>query len=78
MSFTPNGYRLMMSKPAPSLKGQFGPKGALFSGWESRRHNPTYDWCEHDIFSSCSGRNVDSSVVQVYHQARHNRVDQRL
>jgi allantoicase len=31
-------------QPAPSLKGQFGPKGALFSGWESRRHNPTYDW----------------------------------
>lgn len=31
-------------QPAPSLKGQFGPKGALFSGWESRRHNPNYDW----------------------------------
>lgn len=30
--------------PAPSLKGQFGPKGALFDGWETRRHNPTYDW----------------------------------
>lgn len=23
---------------------QFGPKGALFDGWETRRHNPTYDW----------------------------------
>jgi len=32
-------------QPAPSLKGQFGPKGALYSGWESRRHNPTHDWC---------------------------------
>jgi allantoicase len=31
-------------QPAPSLKGQFGPKGALYSGWESRRHNPSYDW----------------------------------
>jgi hypothetical protein len=31
-------------KPPPSLKGQFGPKGALFSGWETRRHNPNYDW----------------------------------
>ena len=31
-------------QPAPSLKGQFGPKGALFSGWETRRHNPAYDW----------------------------------
>jgi allantoicase len=29
----------------PSLKGQFGPKGALYSGWESRRHNPAHDWC---------------------------------
>jgi allantoicase len=27
------------------MKGQFGPNGALFSGWETRRHNPTYDWC---------------------------------
>lgn len=26
------------------MKGQFGPKGALFDGWESKRHNPTYDW----------------------------------
>lgn len=26
------------------MKGQFGPNGALFDGWESRRHNPTYDW----------------------------------
>src|SRR5258708_26663335 len=32
-------------QPAPSLKGQFGPNGALYSGWETRRHNPTYDWC---------------------------------
>jgi allantoicase len=32
-------------QPAPSMKGQFGPKGALFDGWESRRHNPAYDWC---------------------------------
>lgn len=26
------------------MKGQFGPKGALFDGWESKRHNPTFDW----------------------------------
>ena len=32
------------TQPAPSMKGQFGPKGALYSGWESRRHNPAYDW----------------------------------
>ncbi|KAF8070614.1 galactose-binding domain-like protein [Lyophyllum atratum] len=23
---------------------QFGPNGALYSGWESRRHNAAYDW----------------------------------
>jgi allantoicase len=27
------------------MKGQFGPAGALFDGWETRRHNPAaYDW----------------------------------
>lgn len=36
---------LLKVEPAPSLKGQFGPKGALFSGWETRRHNPEpTDW----------------------------------
>lgn len=35
---------LLLVPPAPSLKGQFGPQGALFSGWESRRHNPDHDW----------------------------------
>ncbi|ORX40249.1 allantoicase [Kockovaella imperatae] len=30
--------------PSASLKGQFGPNGALYDGWESRRHNPTFDW----------------------------------
>jgi allantoicase len=46
ISFYQLPYRVALPpQPAPSLKGQFGPKGALFSGWESRRHNPTYDWC---------------------------------
>lgn len=36
---------LLKVAPAPSLKGQFGPKGALFDGWETRRHNPEWtDW----------------------------------
>lgn len=26
------------------MKGQFGPTGALYDGWESRRHNPSFDW----------------------------------
>ncbi|KAI0930256.1 hypothetical protein AcV5_007017 [Taiwanofungus camphoratus] len=43
--FFAEAYHLLLVEPAPSLKGQFGPKGALFSGWETRRHNPSYDWC---------------------------------
>ncbi|KZV86218.1 Allantoicase [Exidia glandulosa HHB12029] len=43
--FFADADNLIKVEPAPSLKGQFGPKGALFSGWETRRHNPTFDWC---------------------------------
>ncbi|BGP18465.1 hypothetical protein JCM10213_003197 [Rhodosporidiobolus nylandii] len=35
---------LLKVPPSVSMKGQFGPNGALFDGWESRRHNPRYDW----------------------------------
>ena len=36
---------LLKVAPAASMKGQFGPTGALFDGWETRRHNPDpYDW----------------------------------
>ncbi|KAF7790336.1 hypothetical protein EIP86_001291 [Pleurotus ostreatoroseus] len=42
--FFAEAHHLLLVEPAPSLKGQFGPKGALFSGWETRRHNPTNDW----------------------------------
>ncbi|WAQ87030.1 hypothetical protein PtA15_7A759 [Puccinia triticina] len=30
--------------PPLDLRGQFGPNGALYDGWESRRHNPDHDW----------------------------------
>ncbi|TCD71588.1 Allantoicase [Steccherinum ochraceum] len=43
--FFAEAFHLLLVEPAPSLKGQFGPKGALYSGWETRRHNPDYDWC---------------------------------
>ncbi|KAF8628901.1 hypothetical protein AX15_003682 [Amanita polypyramis BW_CC] len=43
--FFAKAENLLQVEPAPSLKGQYGPNGALYSGWESRRHNPTYDWC---------------------------------
>ncbi|TFY80894.1 hypothetical protein EWM64_g3118 [Hericium alpestre] len=42
--FFAEAFHLLLVEPAPSLKGQFGPKGALYSGWETRRHNPDYDW----------------------------------
>ncbi|KAG9316251.1 galactose-binding domain-like protein [Chiua virens] len=38
-------FHLLLVEPAPSMKGQFGPNGALYSGWETRRHNPAFDWC---------------------------------
>lgn len=31
-------------QPPVSLAKQYGPNGELYSGWETRRHNPTYDW----------------------------------
>jgi len=43
--FFAEAFHLLLVEPAPSLKGQFGPNGALYSGWESRRHNPKFDWC---------------------------------
>lgn len=35
---------LLKVPPAISRKGTFGPNGALFDGWETRRHNPDHDW----------------------------------
>ncbi|KAJ7072146.1 galactose-binding domain-like protein [Mycena amicta] len=43
--FFAEAFHLLLVEPALSLKGQFGPNGALYSGWESRRHNIAYDWC---------------------------------
>ncbi|KAH9931066.1 allantoicase [Epithele typhae] len=61
--FFAEAFHLLLVEPAPSLKGQFGPKGALFSGWESRRHNPTYDWCiiELGTTGSITGFDIDTS-----------------
>ncbi|POY71644.1 hypothetical protein BMF94_5339 [Rhodotorula taiwanensis] len=55
---------LLKVPPSVSMKGQFGPNGALFDGWESRRHNPTYD-CRRTIIKlgalgSISGFDIDS------------------
>ncbi|KAJ7287837.1 galactose-binding domain-like protein [Mycena rebaudengoi] len=61
--FFAEAFHLLLVEPAPSLKGQFGPKGALYSGWESRRHNPTYDWCIIQLGTSgtVSGFDIDTS-----------------
>lgn len=61
--FFAEAFHLLLVEPAPSLKGQFGPKGALFSGWESRRHNPNHDWCiiKLGTTGSISGFDIDSS-----------------
>ncbi|CDW98370.1 hypothetical protein [Sporisorium scitamineum] len=53
---------LLKVGPAPSLKGQFGPKGALFDGWETRRHNPTYDWVILRLGPNAGGRLVGFDV----------------
>ncbi|KAI0743487.1 Allantoicase [Daedaleopsis nitida] len=61
--FFAEAFHLLLVEPAPSLKGQFGPKGALFSGWESRRHNPSYDWCiiKLGTTGSITGFDIDTS-----------------
>lgn len=44
------------------MKGQFGPNGALFDGWESRRHNPTFDWVivELGALGQIAGVDIDT------------------
>ncbi|CAL1707370.1 unnamed protein product [Somion occarium] len=61
--FFAEAFHLLLVEPAPSLKGQFGPKGALYSGWETRRHNPTYDWCIIKLGTSGTvhGFDIDTS-----------------
>ncbi|KAF9583945.1 Allantoicase [Lunasporangiospora selenospora] len=36
---------LLTPKPPISIPGKFVPSGAWYDGWETRRHNPHYDWC---------------------------------
>ncbi|KAJ9112719.1 hypothetical protein QFC22_006221 [Naganishia vaughanmartiniae] len=43
--FFAEASNLLKVEPSASLAGQFGPKGALYDGWETRRHNaPDHDW----------------------------------
>ncbi|KAG6903107.1 hypothetical protein C0995_006294 [Termitomyces sp. Mi166 len=61
--FFAEAFHLLLQEPALSLKGQFGPKGALYSGWETRRHNPAYDWCiiRLGTTGTITGFDVDTS-----------------
>ena len=43
---------LLKVPAAISKKGQFGPNGALFDGWETRRHNPDHDWWVSSVTSA--------------------------
>lgn len=56
-------HSLLRVEPAASLKGQFGPNGALYDGWESRRHNPAFDWAiiKLGTTGTISGFDVDTS-----------------
>ena len=52
------------------MKGQFGPNGALYSGWETRRHNPLpYDWSVHiplkSSFSLLRYLNILRCIIQL-------------
>ncbi len=61
--FFAEAYQLLLVEPAISLKGQFGPNGALYSGWETRRHNPDHDWCIIQLGTpgSIIGFDIDTS-----------------
>ncbi|KAJ1304530.1 hypothetical protein OPQ81_005671 [Rhizoctonia solani] len=43
--FFAEASNLLKVEPSVSHKGTFKPTGAVFDGWETRRHNPAYDWC---------------------------------
>ncbi|KAF9414187.1 Allantoicase [Podila epigama] len=36
---------LLTAAPPISAPGRFVPTGAWYDGWETRRHNPNFDWC---------------------------------
>ncbi|KAG1832526.1 galactose-binding domain-like protein [Suillus variegatus] len=75
--FFAEAFHLLEVEPAPSLKGQFGPNGALYSGWESRRHNPSYDWCiiKLGTLGTVVGFDIDTSHFNVGNEAPEVSVD---
>jgi allantoicase len=61
--FFAEASQLILVEAPPNLKGQFGPKGALFSGWETRRHNADHDWCiiKLGTTGTVSGFDIDTT-----------------
>ncbi|WVW84486.1 allantoicase [Kwoniella bestiolae CBS 10118] len=57
--FFASKHNLLKPGPSISMKGQFGPNGALYDGWESRRHNPSFDWVIIHLATSSSISYVD-------------------
>ncbi|CAE6449136.1 unnamed protein product [Rhizoctonia solani] len=43
--FFAEASNLLKVEPAVSCKGTFKSTGAVFDGWETRRHNSGHDWC---------------------------------
>ncbi|CAE6430968.1 unnamed protein product [Rhizoctonia solani] len=43
--FFAEASNLLKVEPAVSHKGTFKSTGAIFDGWETRRHNSGHDWC---------------------------------
>jgi allantoicase len=46
------------------MKGQFGPAGALFDGWETRRHNPDHDWSVIRAQGSPGGNGTSADILR--------------
>ncbi|KAI9442507.1 galactose-binding domain-like protein [Lactarius indigo] len=61
--FFAEASHLLLVEPARSLKGQFGPNGALYDGWETRRHNPAHDWAiiKLGTIGTVTGFDIDTS-----------------
>ncbi|KAH9954136.1 allantoicase [Russula dissimulans] len=61
--FFAQAFHLLLPEPSQSLKGQFGPNGALYDGWETRRHNPDCDWAiiKLGTTGTINGFDIDTS-----------------
>ncbi|KAF9216189.1 Allantoicase [Podila verticillata] len=60
----------LLTPTAPiSAPGRFVPTGAWYDGWETRRHNPTYDWCVIQLgyAGTIAGFEIDTSYFTGNH-----------